>query len=771
MRVKHRRFSKLLVANRGEIACRILRSAHAEGLRSAALYSAADHDALHVRLAHEAHPIGGAAAADSYLRGEAIVALAQRIGADAIHPGYGFLAEQPSFAEACHAAGLVFVGPSAQAMRALGNKSAARRLARTLGIPIRPGYEGDEQSDEELEQQARAIGYPLMVKAAGGGGGRGMRIVRRESELHEALAGARAEAQAGFGSAHLLLEVLCEKARHIEIQILADSHGTTLSLHERDCSTQRRHQKIIEEAPAAGLPPALRDAMSRDAIRLARAVDYQGAGTVEFLLEPEGRYTLLEMNTRLQVEHPVTELITGLDLVALQLRIAQGEALAIDQDQVRIHGHAVEVRLCAEDPERGWMPQTGPVHALRWPQLEGVRVDHGLHPGCSISPHYDPMMAKIIAWGTDRRQAIARLRTALEQLRLLGPRDNRQQLHAALAHPGFTESSTSDVGWLERACAVDPSLGYAAAAPAAAPAADPAAAPAADPKAHPKAHPLGGPGPSGPHTHWYYAAGVLIADRSARAHGSLAGFQSTARPGEAASLISTMRIRAQRHQHSMVVRLCCEGLLHTDPAFMRWLASDASRAEADWVPVLVSSGATFSADPRMPASHDASGTDRSEELRIGATRYTFLAHWSAEGLHLDLGHTTDLAQEDLLPGGTDTVQDREGTVRSSMHGLVASVEAAVGAQVCAGSLLLRIEAMKIQHRIEAPHDGVVTSITVQAGQQVSAGQVLAVINPQAPTPSTPSVLAVPTPPSVSTTLAGSPEQADPAVPAAPAEPA
>jgi geranyl-CoA carboxylase alpha subunit len=729
-----RRITKLLIANRGEIACRILRSAHTEGLRTAAIYSDVDRNALHARLAGEAHLIGGAAAADSYLRGGSIVELAQRIGANAIHPGYGFLSEHADFAAACEAAGLIFVGPSSASMRALGNKSAARRLALALGIPVRAGYDGHDQTDGRFLAEARNLGFPLMVKAAAGGGGRGMRIVHHLANLPEALASARAESLAAFGSAELLLEALLEKARHIEIQIIADRYGKVLALHERDCTTQRRHQKILEEAPAPGLSTALRSAISHDAIRLARAVDYHGAGTVEFLLEPDGRYTLLEMNTRLQVEHPVTEAITGLDLVCLQLRIAQGEPLAIEQHEVQIQGHAVEARLCAEDPLHGCLPQSGPVHALRWPRVEGVRIDHGLQCGGAISPHYDPLMAKIIAWGANRGEAINRLKLALEQLRLLGPQDNRALLLAALAHPGFGEVVTSDVGWLERALASGAIL----------------SAPGSPER-----------GPTPPLLAWSAAAAALIASRSAGVHGALMGFQSTApalssagmfvskphpEPGEqgpgsngrsagrsagestgeasaeaakeSARLVHRIRIRAQRHQHTTELRLRCNGPPdHQD--LHCWTLSDAASPQGAWLSVAVPAD--------LDQSFDVLNHSAGETLQIGPHRCQFLAHWTPEGLHLDLGICSDLAITDTPSNSLGSGCDREGTVRSSMHGLVASVEVKVGDRVQAGSLLMRIEAMKIQHRIEAPRAGLLRELSVQRGQQVSAGQVLATI--------------------------------------------
>lgn len=691
-----RPIAKLLVANRGEIACRIFRSAQSEGMQTVAVYSEADRDALHTQMADEAYLIGASAASESYLRGEKIVEVARRAGADAIHPGYGFLAEDSDFVQACEAAGLIFVGPGAASMRALGNKSAARQLALQLGIPVRPGYDGEDQSDTELERQARTIGYPLMVKAAAGGGGRGMRAVMQESDLREALGSARAEALAAFGNQHLLLEALLQHARHLEVQIIADQYGKILALAERDCTTQRRHQKIIEEAPAPGLDGELRSAIRRDAIRLAHAAGYCGAATVEFLLEPDGRYTLLEVNTRLQVEHPVTEAITGLDLVALQLRIAQGEPLPLEQHEVAINGHAIEVRLCAEDPARGYLAQAGPVHAMHWPQMEGLRIDHGLHPGCTMSADYDPLMAKIIAKGRDRPQAVSRLLRALEQFRLLGPRDNRHLLCKALVHPGFAELSSSDTAWLETALERGELLIPAVSA--------------------------------APERIWVCAAAALAATRAAQRHDSLRGFQSTARAGDPAALTHTMRIRAQHHPRSFAVKLRY-GASHAPresagPRHCTWLLADGAAPEGAWVRVQVPLPSELPFDMAQPSY---------SELRIDGRRQPFLAYWTNEGLHLDLGSSQGLAILDDSAEGGDREPDREGVVRSSMHGRVGSIEASVGTPVEKGALLMRLEAMKIQHRVEAPCAGVLRVLSVEQGQQVSAGQSLAIIEADAQT--------------------------------------
>ena len=429
-------FSKVLIANRGEIACRVIRSARRLGYRTVAVYSDADAQALHVQQADEAVRIGAAPAADSYLNVEALLAAARRSGAQALHPGYGFLSESADFADACAAAGLVFIGPPAQAMRAMGDKAQAKRRMRAAGVPCARGYLGDDQSDATLLAQAQLLGLPLLVKAVAGGGGRGMRMLRDWAQWGDASSGARREARAAFGDDRLMLESLIEQGRHIEVQVFADAHGAVLHLGDRDCSAQRRRQKLIEEAPAPGLTPALREALGRDAVAAARAVDYRGAGTVEFIVDAEERHHFLEMNTRLQVEHTVTECITGLDLVEWQLRVAAGEPLPLQQDQIRFSGHAIEARLYAEDPYEAWQPQTGRVTHWR-PELARIRVDHGIQSGSEVTPHYDALLAKFIAHGSDRADALRRLARALEDLPLLGLRNNARFLRDLLRSPQF----------------------------------------------------------------------------------------------------------------------------------------------------------------------------------------------------------------------------------------------------------------------------------------------------------------------------------------------
>jgi len=446
-------FDALLIANRGEIACRVIRSAKTLGLRTVAVYADADRDALHVQLADAAVHIGAAPARDSYLNIERVIGACRASGAGAVHPGYGFLSENAGFARACRDAGIVFVGPSPEAIDALGNKAAAKQLAERIGVPCLPGYSGADQSLDTLLERARAIGAPLMIKAVAGGGGRGMRRcddVRDAAALRALIESARAEAQSSFGNGDLLLERLVESARHVEVQVFGDAHGHALHLGERDCSTQRRNQKILEEAPAPGVSEALRARMGEAAVKLVREAGYVGAGTVEFLLTPDGGFHFLEMNTRLQVEHPVTEAITGIDLVEWQLRIARGEPIPAQQPDIRWHGHAIEARLCAEDAFAGFAPQAGRIDHWHVPAGEGIRIDHGLVGSPQIPPHYDSMIAKVIAFGADREQARARLLRSLAGSRVLGLRTNRDYLLQALAADAFAKPELS-TRWLGEA--------------------------------------------------------------------------------------------------------------------------------------------------------------------------------------------------------------------------------------------------------------------------------------------------------------------------------
>ena len=441
-------FEKILIANRGEIACRVIATAQSLGYRTVAVYSEPDAGARHVQLADEAVCVGPALASASYLNVDALLDACRKTGADAVHPGYGFLSENAGFSRACKDAGITFIGPDEDAIHLMGSKRLSKLAMIEAGVPCIPGYEGEDQSDATLLKEAERIGLPLMIKASAGGGGRGMRVVTDASEIPAQLKSARQEAKSAFGSDELILERAVMQPRHVEIQVFGDRHGNVIHLGERDCSVQRRHQKVVEEAPSPAVDEALRQEMGEAAVNAAKACNYVGAGTVEFLLAPEGDFFFLEMNTRLQVEHPVTELVTGLDLVAWQIKVARGEPLPLTQEQVRLTGHAMEVRLYAEDPAQNYMPQTGPV--LRWQPAsgDGVRIDHGLVEGYEVGSHYDPMLAKIIAVGDSREDARRRLIRAVEDTVLMGVRDNRPFLAAILRHPVFAcgEATTAFIG-------------------------------------------------------------------------------------------------------------------------------------------------------------------------------------------------------------------------------------------------------------------------------------------------------------------------------------
>ena len=447
-------FNKILIANRGEIACRVAATARRLGIATVAVYSDADANAKHVALCDESVHIGAAPAKESYLLAERIIAAAKQTGAQAIHPGYGFLSENEEFAAACAAAGLVFIGPPASAIRAMGSKSAAKSLMETAAVPLVPGYHGAEQDTAYLRAQADKIGYPVLLKASAGGGGKGMRIVERSEDFDAALASCKREAISSFGDDRVLVEKYLVRPRHIEIQVFADTHGNCVYLFERDCSVQRRHQKVLEEAPAPGMTDARRRAMGEAAVNAAKAVGYVGAGTVEFIANQDGSFYFMEMNTRLQVEHPVTEMITGTDLVEWQLRVAAGERLPLLQDELRIHGHAIEARIYAENPEKGFLPSIGALQHLRMPaavQFEngGVRIDAGVREGDAISPYYDPMIAKLIVHGDDRAQALARMAQALASFEVVGPATNVAFLGRLITSQPFATADL-DTGLIER---------------------------------------------------------------------------------------------------------------------------------------------------------------------------------------------------------------------------------------------------------------------------------------------------------------------------------
>jgi 3-methylcrotonyl-CoA carboxylase alpha subunit len=448
-------FDKVLIANRGEIAVRVARTCRRLHIRTVAVYSDADAGALHVSACDEAHLIGPAAARESYLNVERILEVARRSGAQAVHPGYGFLSENAAFAEACAAAGLTFIGPPAAAIRAMGSKSAAKALMEKAGVPLVPGYHGEAQEADTLEREAQRIGFPVLIKASAGGGGKGMRVVERAADFKAALAGAKREAASAFGDDRVLIEKYLTRPRHIEMQVFADTHGNAIHLFERDCSVQRRHQKVLEEAPAPGMTAARRRQMGSAAVAAARAVGYVNAGTVEFIADEGGEFYFMEMNTRLQVEHPVTEMVTGLDLVEWQLRVAAGEPLPRTQEQVAIDGHAIEARVYAEDPARDFLPAAGSIVRLRQPAATAhVRVDTGVREGDEIGVHYDPMIAKLIVWDADRDGAVRRLRAALADYQIVGLTTNVAFLMGVVGHRAFAlahrEPGLLDTGLIAR---------------------------------------------------------------------------------------------------------------------------------------------------------------------------------------------------------------------------------------------------------------------------------------------------------------------------------
>ena len=446
---QYRRFRTLLIANRGEIACRVIRTARAMGLRTVAVYSEADADAMHVAMADEAVLLGPARARDSYLNIERVIEVARMTGAEAVHPGYGFLSENAEFAQACAEAGLVFVGPTAAMMTAMGSKSGSKALMEKAGVPLVPGYHGDAQDDATLTKAADKVGFPVLVKASAGGGGRGMRVVRSAGELSAAIVSAKREAKAAFGDDRMLIEKFVQNPRHIEVQIIGDSHGNLLSLFERECTLQRRHQKVIEEAPSPTLNATQRETVCAAARKAAAAVNYVGAGTIEFVSDGKDVF-FIEMNTRLQVEHPVTELITGIDLVEWQLRVAFGEKLPMTQDQIRLNGHAIEARVYAENPHKNFMPSVGRIRTWRTPAEEnGLRIDAGYRAGDAVSPHYDAMLAKVIAWAPTRDLAIERLNRGLEETDVRGIVTNIPFLSALVTHP-HVRANTIDTGFIER---------------------------------------------------------------------------------------------------------------------------------------------------------------------------------------------------------------------------------------------------------------------------------------------------------------------------------
>ena len=669
-------FDAVLVANRGEIAVRIIRTLRALGLRSVAVYSDADAGARHVREADLAIRLGPAPAAESYLNAEAILAAAAESGAQAVHPGYGFLSENAAFARACAAAGLVFIGPPPAAIEAMGDKIAAKATVAAAGVPVVPGAGAPGLADSDLAAAVAQIGFPVLIKPSAGGGGKGMRLVRTADELLAALEGARREARAAFGDDTLLAERYVERPRHIEIQILADGHGHVIHLGERECSLQRRHQKIIEEAPSPLLDEPSRAAMGAAAVEAARSVGYVGAGTVEFIVSgdrPE-EFWFLEMNTRLQVEHPVTELVTGWDLVELQVRVAAGESLPMRQDEVRLTGHAIEARVYAEDPARGFLPTGGKVLALCEPDLPHVRVDSGLAENMTVSSAYDPMLAKVIAYGPDRQQALRRLDGALANTAVLGVTTNIAFLRALLNHPDVA-AGRLDTGLAERALPAYPT-----------PISSAGGIPEDVLTAAALAHLLRQERPGGPRSPWDIPDGWRVGGPA----------------------WTTVRL--------------ISGTADPVPVRIRGRAGTAAE---------VSVGG---ADPVAAHAEFEGGT--LVVTSPGRTQRYVYAHADADAA---AGHGTAwlgrdgqawaLTEEEPLAAGPVDAGAGDGVVRSPMPGTVLAVKTASGERVRAGQPLLIVEAMKMEHTVSAPVDGVVADLTVTVGQQVGLDETLAVISP------------------------------------------
>ncbi|GJL92228.1 acetyl/propionyl/methylcrotonyl-CoA carboxylase subunit alpha [Hyphococcus sp.] len=646
---------KLLIANRGEIACRIIKTARVSGIATVAVYSDADAGALHVRMADEAIHIGGSEPAQSYLNIEAVINAANATGADAIHPGYGFLSERAEFARACADAEIIFVGPPAEAIAAMGDKASSKKLMIEAGVPCVPGYQGDDQSDAVLTKEAGKIGFPVMVKASAGGGGRGMRIVQDKGGLLEAIASARKEAESAFGDGRLLLERAVTGARHVEIQIFADAHGNCAHLGERDCSLQRRNQKVIEEAPSPVINETTRAEMGAAAVRAAQAVGYVGAGTVEFLYDPARKeFYFLEMNTRLQVEHPVTELVTGVDLVAWQLDVANGKPLPFSQQEVSLDGWAIEARLYAEDPAQGFMPGSGKIRLLEFPDVKGVRVDSGVEQGDAVTSFYDPMMTKVIACGATRDEARTRLSIALRETKLLGFAHNRDFLVALLEDDAFAKGD-ADTGYIER---------------------------------------------------------------------NLERLTKRAAPGGSAA-----------------IALIAAALV--DLPFGGLLTGWHSRGWGGFsLRLVTSAGAMTNAQITLDGTKVTATAETGEtsieilSKTADAIRYRFEnsvhdARYARDGdnIEIDTGGAweryTDLTLAPSIGAGVG-----DDVIKAPMAGLVTGVRAAPGAKVTKGQTLITVEAMKMEHQLKAPRDGVVEQVLATEGEQVAIRAKLVVLEPE-----------------------------------------
>jgi 3-methylcrotonyl-CoA carboxylase alpha subunit len=685
----------VLIANRGEIACRIIRTAKRLGMRTVAVHSEADAEALFVRMADEAHLIGPAPARDSYLRIDRILEVAKRTGAACIHPGYGFLSERAEFAEACVRNGIVFVGPPASAIKAMGLKDAAKALVQQAGVPVVPGYHGSKQDPDFLRQKAYEIGYPVLIKAVAGGGGKGMRRVEKAAEFDAALESAQREAQSAFGDPRVLVEKYILAPRHIEIQVFADQEGNVVHLFERDCSLQRRHQKVIEEAPAPGMTPEMREIMGKAAVEAARAVGYVGAGTVEFIadgregLRPD-RFYFMEMNTRLQVEHPVTEAITGLDLVELQFRVASGEWLPFNQDDLEIRGHAVEARLYAEDPEREFLPSTGKLWALDFPHGEELRIDTGVRTGDEVTPYYDPMIAKVIAHGPTREKALARLAEALGKTIVAGPKTNVAFLKRLCEAKEFG-AGRFDTGYIDRHLK---ELGAA-------------------------------PQPIDYEAASFGVAELILQQAREMSHGPQTNRSLDLRSAPWSTLDGFMLLGSWQRK----VRVEVNG--EVVDADLEWHAApDAPEKGRPFVGLGPIAPSSRYADWRETGVESERLASWNEPVRARELGVTFVGGDSSKDVFVVKdGRQSHVRLHDPFAVDLEHM-DEGGSVKAPMHGKLIALFVQPGDRVEKGQRLAVVEAMKMEHVLVAPIDAEVAEIAAEPGAQVAEGARLIVLRAQ-----------------------------------------
>ncbi len=658
-------FNKILIANRGEIACRVIRSARRMGIATVAIYSSADRNALHVEMADEAILIGEPPPRESYLRGDIVLAAALRTGADAIHPGYGFLSENADFCRQCSGEGITFIGPPASAIEAMGSKSAAKRIMEQAGVPLVPGYHGENQDPEFLRSAANEMGYPVLLKAVAGGGGKGMRIVDSPDQFDGALAGARREASKSFGNDVMLVEKYLRQPRHVEIQVFCDNHGNAVYLFERDCSVQRRHQKIIEEAPAPGVDTHLRARMGDAAVMAARAIDYTGAGTVEFLLDRDGTFYFMEMNTRLQVEHPVTEMITGLDLVEWQLRVAAGASLPLGQDQLSIDGHAFEARVYAEDPDNDFLPVTGTLSYLQAPaESRHVRIDTGVRQGDEVSAYYDPMIAKLVVWDEDRNRALRRLCKALADYRISGMKTNVDFLYNLASSSAFQQADL-DTGFIERHH---------------------------QEIFHQQPHDLERAMP--------LAALYLVLERSETARQVSHGNSD---PWSPWNLASGWRLNEPHLHHFELIVQEQEVAISIEQQGIGAAQRYVIRYR----------------DREVCARGDLQGQHLVADIEGHRLQATVAEHDGRYSLYSgDCAIQFSLLQPDL---GESDGEPANNSLVAPMNGTIVAVLVAAGSRVTKGEQLVIMEAMKMEHSIRAPADGVVSRFFYQAGELVDGG--------------------------------------------------